>query len=73
MERVVTGLPSGGTVQVGRVVELTREEQRELQELAEVLRRLSSHRQKGWFLPFVQALTRVNRLVHRAVGRSHAS
>lgn len=73
VERVSAGLPSGATVQVGKVVELTRQEQRELEELSEVLRRLSRARQKGWFLPFVQTVTRINRLIHSAVGRSHAS
>lgn len=63
----------GGSVMVGRVVELTEQERRELAELAELLAKLGRTQRKGWFTPFVQSLARVNRLVQGAVGRSHAS
>jgi hypothetical protein len=63
----------GPDVQVGRVVEFTRDELLEIHLLADRMRTLSRRQALGWLTPFVQDLTRLNRLIHSAVSRSHAS
>jgi hypothetical protein len=60
-------------VTVGRVVELTEDERHEIYALAERMRSVSRRQQLGWLTVFVQDLTRLNRVIHSAVSRSHAS
>lgn len=70
---MIEPLAGGGLVQVGQLVELTREEQRELEEASALLYSLARHRKRGWFTPYVQTVTKVNRLIRSAVSRSHAT
>jgi len=64
---------SGLNVKVGTVVEITREESRQIDMLARSMSSLARSQKKGWLLPFVQAHTQLSRIIHAAVTRSHAS
>jgi hypothetical protein len=66
--------PSGLVgVKVGRMVELTEDERRQIRDLSDSMRRLAHFQRTGWFASFVQHQTRLNRLLRAVVGRSHAS
>lgn len=58
---------------VGKVVELSEAERRDLAHLAEVMFRRSRRQEPGWLAEYVKAMTRANRIIHEAVTRSHAS
>ena len=66
--------PAGGLdVKLGTVVELSRDELREIHNLTRELERLSRFQRPGWLARYVPVLTRLNRTLRRAVERSHAS
>ena len=65
--------PGEPLVTVGRLVELTRDEAREIKVRSAELYRLTTHQRPGWFAAYVQHHTAVSRLIRAAVGRSHAS
>lgn len=72
---MMAGLPGPGSlsVKVGVKLQFTREEERELQELASMMHRLAVTRDVGWRVAFVRSLTLASKVVSRAVERSHRS
>ncbi len=69
------GLVGGGesslSVQVGALLEVTREEQLELAELAAAMRAVTMIRSKGWLEEFVRAHTQAARVLRGAISRAH--
>lgn len=55
---------------VGQLFTLTRDEERELEELVELELSLLKRREKGWRVAFVRTTTLVNRILWRAVERA---
>jgi len=66
-------LPSGVMVDEGMLLELTRDEVYELAELCTMMTKLARSSNPGWLHLFVRDLSRVNRIIHGAVERSHAA
>lgn len=58
-------------VQVGKVVELTRDDAKELSERAYQLQVLVKHQKPGWFAAYVMTVNQINRCIRNAISRSH--
>lgn len=63
--------PNGATVKVGLLVELTRDEQRELQELTSWSHRVMVARKPGFIHELYTAQGKISRILKRALDRAH--
>lgn len=60
-------------VTVGRMVEVTREEARQLEELAGAMASHTRHRRVGWFFAFLRAHKEAHRVINRIFERAHTN
>ncbi len=61
------------SVQVGKPVEITNEEARQLRGLADEMHRRSFHGEKGWFLDYLKAHRAAHEVIRVIFRRSHAN
>ncbi len=67
------GMPPRTFVHVGKAVEVTAGEARQLRECAIEMERLSDHQSPGWFLAYMRAHKLAHKTLHIILARSHAN